>query len=71
MFLHPIVALFMLVWFSGVGAGVVSFSNPMHPLLIVPVGLLVFSVALVCRGFFPEAIKARRLLEQGLSKPSA
>jgi len=71
MYIHPIVALFMLVWFSGVVAGVTAFSNPMHPLLIVPVGLLVFGIALVCVGFFPEAIKSRRLLEQSLSEQSA
>jgi len=70
MFIHPVVALFMLLWFSGIGSSVVTFSNPLHPMLIVPAGLLIFGVALVCGGFFPEAIKARRLLEQGLAKPT-
>jgi len=31
----------------------------------------VFGVALVCGGFFPEAMKARRLLEQAFAKTSA
>lgn len=72
MFMHPIMTLFMLVWFSGVGAGVAAaFSDPVYPLLFIPAGLLVFGVALVCGGFFPEAINARRLLEEALSRPAS
>ena len=75
MFLHPIVALFVAVWFCGVGVGVWSFfhapGSTNHWVSIVPVCLLVFGIALVCGGFFPEAIKARRLLEQAFAKPGA
>ena len=75
MFLHPIVALFMAVWFCGVGVGAWSFLHAPrstdHWASIVPVCLLVFGVALVCGGFFPEAMKARRLLEQAFAKTSA
>ena len=72
MYLHPIVAAFMLFWFFGVGAGALAFLNA--PLgkdqweSFVPVGMLVFGVALVFGGFFPEAVKARHLLEQAFAK---
>jgi hypothetical protein len=71
MFLHPAVALFMVLWFWGIGAAVVSFSDAAGPLVLLPVGLLAFGVVLLCGGFFPEAIKARRVLEQALSEPGA
>lgn len=72
MFLHPLVAVFMLVWFSGVGVGALAFFNSppnsaSHWAGLVPIGMLVFGVALVCGGFFPEAIRARRILEQALA----
>lgn len=75
MFLHPFMTIFMALWLYGIGTLVVEFlSNPppTHRWAAVgPASLLVFGIALVCGGFFPEAIKARRLLEQALSRSSA
>jgi hypothetical protein len=68
--LPPAVALFMSAWFAGLVAGVASLSEPMHPLLVIPAGLFLFGAGLVCGGFFTEALKARRLLEQGLADPA-
>ena len=73
MYLQPAIAVFMLVWFCGVGAATVVAI----PRLLIPCGhvqlelfilpaMLVFAVVLVGCGFFPEALKARRLLEQVL-----
>ena len=72
MFLHPIVAVFMLVWFSGVGfAAWALLRTPRH----APIGffgavaILMFGLVLVGTGFFSEARKARRLLERALTTP--
>jgi hypothetical protein len=71
MYLHPFVAVFMAVWFSGVGSALYGFlhsANPVADMTVVfPLGMLAFGVVMVCAGFFPEAIKARRLLEQALA----
>ena len=74
MFIHPFIAAFMSVWFYGVGFGAVAFFKEPDAVhrwaALLPLGLLFFGVALVCMGFFPEAIKARRLLEYALSRSS-
>ena len=76
MFLHPIVAVFMLVWFSGVGyaVGLTAWTLLRTPRdapigFLVAMAILVFGVVLVGTGFFSEAREARRLLEQALATP--
>lgn len=73
MFLHPFVAAFMAFWFSGVGYGAWRFLTlPSHANKFgsfIPAGMFVFGIALVCGGFFPEALKARRLLEDAVKNP--
>jgi len=78
MSLHPAVAVFMLIWFSAVGlAAVVSawtlLRGPRDEQLwfLMPWGMLIFGVVLVGGGFFPEAMRARRLLEQLLDATSS
>jgi hypothetical protein len=70
MHLHPIVAGFMVFWLGGVGIGAWAIFNasrgPAMPALI-PAGMFLFGVALTLGAFYPEAIKARRLLEQGVA----
>jgi len=69
MFLHPIVAAFMMVWlgacgvFAAAGFALQGLSSVAG---LVPAGMFLFGVALMFSGFFLEAFKARRLLEKGI-----
>lgn len=67
MSLHPLVTIFMLFWLGGVGLGgfAAAHANPKDAL--VPMGMFAFGIALTLGSFFPEAFKARRLLEQSLT----
>jgi hypothetical protein len=58
-FLHPAVAMFMAIWFSGVGlvAGLGAWTylrTPpnAHTWSLIPVAMLIFGVVLVGGGFF-------------------
>ena len=66
MYLHPAVAVFMLLWLGAVGLGAAAALSQVNRggAALAPIGLLVFVVVLMLTGFYPEAIKARRLLEQ-------
>ena len=69
-FMQPLVAAFMAVWFYGLGSVTVSLleepdTGPRWAALF-PLGLLLFGVVVISIGFFSEAIKARRLLEHAL-----
>jgi hypothetical protein len=69
MHVHPLVGAFMLFWFGGVAFGTcVAFSHlPIGAApTLIPIGMLVFGTALTLGAFYPEAFKARRLLEQGI-----
>ena len=76
--LHLAVAIVMLVWFAGVGFATAGslwllLTNRASAAFgfLIPPAMLVFGVVLVAFGFFPEAIKARTLLEQILSTQPA
>jgi hypothetical protein len=73
MYLHPLVLVFMLLWLGGVGLGAVAAlrQGDGGTGTLVPMGMFVIGVVLVLGGFYPEAIKARRLLEQHIGTPSA
>ena len=58
MHLHPVVALFMLFYLGATGHGAAW-------------GLFAFGVALTVGAFFPEALKAQRLLTNALLKTEA
>jgi len=69
MYLHPLVAVFVLVWLVGAGtAAFASFTNSSTDgaASLIPAGMFAFGVALTLAGFYPEAYKARRLLKQAI-----
>jgi hypothetical protein len=62
MFIHPLVALFMVFWLGTVGH--IAFRGASDSPIVW--GMFVFGVALTAGGFVPEAIKARRLLSEAM-----
>lgn len=62
MFIHPLVALFVVFWL-GVALSV-AVSDQAGSLM--GWGFLAFGIALTAAGFFPEAMKARRLISEAL-----
>ena len=63
MFLHPVVAIFMIFWLGMIASVAVS-----HPTASpIPWGMLAFGIALSVGGFIPEAIKAKHLISAALS----
>jgi hypothetical protein len=70
MFVHPLVALFMIFWFSGLGYGVVQLwvhrKQAVPFAVLIPAAMILFGLALMLACFIPEAIKAKRLLESAL-----
>ena len=71
MHLHRVVVVFMLVWFGVFRVALEAiFCTPSVQgdwADFVPVGLLLLGVGIVCGGFFPEAIEARRILEKAFA----
>jgi hypothetical protein len=70
MHLHPVVAAFMLFWLGAVGVGaVVAFTSQTTSIqsVLIPAGMFIFGIVVTVGGFYPEAVKARRLLEQGIA----
>ena len=75
MFLKPAVAVFMFIWFSGfvLAAGISAWTLLRTPraeqpgLLFAFMAMPIFGSVMVAGGFFPEAVKARKLLEQVLT----
>jgi len=62
MFIHPLVALFMVFWLGIVGHG--AFRGASNSPIVW--GMFVFGIALTVGGFVPEAIKAKRIISQAL-----
>ncbi|MCT7958581.1 hypothetical protein [Laspinema palackyanum] len=65
--LHPAVMIFMCVWLGIVGQGVlmflaVLFQEEFDPLFLIPVGMLIFGLALPWVGFLPEAKGSKQFL---------
>jgi hypothetical protein len=63
MFIHPLVALFMVFWLGTVGYG--AFRGLSDSPFVW--GMFVFGVALVVGAFVPEAIKAQRLISEAMT----
>jgi len=63
--LHPFVIGFMILWLGLVGiAAIAALTAGSAVEALIPAGMFVFGVALVLGGFYPEAFKARRILEE-------
>lgn len=68
MMLHPAVAVFMGLWCAGLVFGVArTLAQSFAPALALgPLLMCLFGVLLTGAGFFPEAVKARRLIRDAL-----
>jgi hypothetical protein len=62
MFIHPLVAIFMMLWLGIVGHN--AFRGASDSPIVW--GMFVFGIALTVVGFAPEALKARRLLSEAM-----
>ena len=71
MFVHPAAGIFMLIWLGGTALVTLNTLVGSHPKSasgsFVPLGMFLFGLFLSCGGFFPEALKARRLLEAAIN----
>jgi hypothetical protein len=71
MFLHPLVTLFMIVWFAGLGYMLVQLwvhrKEAVPYAVFGPAIMILFGVTLVLVCFIPEAIKAKRLIESAFT----
>jgi hypothetical protein len=68
MFIHPFVAIFMACWLGIAVRIMMSVSDiNLFPVCIV---FMIIGVAVMARGFFPEARKARQLLTRAVSNPT-
>ncbi len=72
MSLHPLIVMFILVWFGAVGSAAVGMlTHGKTAEALFPAGMCVFLVLMTVAGFYPEAIKARRILEEKLRSGAA
>jgi hypothetical protein len=62
MFMHPLVALFMVFWLGTAGYG--AFRGVSGSPIVW--GMFAFGVALTVGGFVPEAIMAKRLISEAM-----
>ena len=69
MHLHPVVIVLMSFWLGAVGSGAWAMFVRGKTIEALPLcGMFVFGLALTFGGFYPEAFKARRILEANLGK---
>lgn len=68
MFIHPLVAVFMIFWLGVVAFGAVSARGTSS---LIPLGMLIFGIALTVGSFIPEAIKAKRMISDAITDPAA
>lgn len=69
MFIHPLVAVFMLVWLSIAGSFVwEALIKGESSDIYFSTAMFVFGILLTLGGFVPEAVKARRLLIEVVKK---
>lgn len=61
MFIHPLVAVFMMVWLGMTANFALTLGAP-----FIPWGMFIVGVALTVGGFFPEAMKAKRLISEAV-----
>jgi hypothetical protein len=66
MFVHPLVALFMAFWLGIVGYGAWADTSANSLLLWC---MFIFGVVLITASFFPEALKAKRMISTAVLGP--
>jgi hypothetical protein len=64
MFLHPLVAIFMIFWLSTVALAAVPTRSASS---MIPLIMFVVGVAMPVGGFIPEAIKAQQLIRDAIA----
>jgi hypothetical protein len=57
------------IWLVVTGAGSLAVYSGRQAFSLIPAGMFLLRIALMCAGFFPEAFKARRVLTDGFSDP--
>jgi hypothetical protein len=68
--LHPFVLIFMSIWCGGVGLGFLAVLNTsinkgnFEPIILIPLGMLLFGYGLTTGGFKYESIKSKKYLAQ-------
>lgn len=66
---HPSVTVFMVLWVGLLAtAAVAMWGERALGQALAPLGLVVFGIVLTLCGFYPEALKARRILEEAVGK---
>ena len=70
-FIHPLVAVFLLIWFGGIGSTGFLLLFKQHISFatfdFMPLGMFIFGLTLTYFGFFPEALKAKHLIEEAVA----
>jgi hypothetical protein len=66
MFIHPLVALFMVFWLGMVA----HWASRSSPGSFIVWGMFAFGIVLTAAGFFPEAIKAKNLITKAVQDDS-
>jgi cytochrome oxidase complex assembly protein 1 len=66
MFVHPLTLIFMIFWFGVLGFTGWNTSAVNQTASMSFLGMFIFGLALIIGGFFPEALKAKRLLSGAL-----
>src|SRR5262249_1058658 len=76
MFLRPVIAVFMLLWFSSIGYAVglsawrlLNTPRDAHMMFLVPAGVLIFGVVFVGTGFFLEGRQGREAFGAAFALP--
>ena len=68
MFIHPLVALFMIFWLSMVALGAATTRGATS---LIPLGMFIFGIALTVGSFVPEAIKAKSMILDAITNSAA
>ena len=69
MTLHPVVLVFMAIWFAAVGFALVAsapigLKDPLQPIFLIQASMFLFGFIMVQSGFLFEARKARKIISR-------
>ena len=71
MHLHPLVALFVLYWLGSMGGYTIAAFGAGKGFNVIPALAFLFGIGLTVGSFYPEALKARRILTQSIGSQTA